>query len=203
MGTKPQTIDVGEGMEMVIQDHLGGYIVGGDPATQFPVLWQWMIEAHECTRILDVGCGDGTALRTMRELGATYVCGIDGVKQDAPNIIQHDYERGPLTHFEGSEMGFDMVWCCEFVEHVEERFVRNFLETFKASRRFVLMTHGEPGQPGHHHVNNQPAEYWKGALASIGFEFDEQLTQLTRGFASANDSIWNHYRRAGLAFRRA
>lgn len=195
-------IDIVHGMAVPKRaPHLGGYIPGGDPATQFPDLWKWMIDVHECRMILDVGAGDGTALRTMKDLGAT-VIGIDGVPQDDPLIITHDYETGPIMNFEGSSAGFDMIWCCEFVEHIEQRYVPNFLATFGSSNRFILMTHGEPGQPGHHHVNNQPADYWKGALAAIGFEFDEQLTALSRGFASANLDQWNHYRRAGLAFRR-
>ena len=96
--------------------------------------------------------------------------------------------------------GYDLVWSCEFVEHVAEEYVPNFLATFGAAR-FVLMTHGEPGQPGYHHVNNQSAGYWISKLASIGFRFDEQLTKVTRIFAGANASPHNHYLRSGLAFK--
>jgi SAM-dependent methyltransferase len=183
--------------------HLGGYIPGGDPATQYPDLWRWMIETHLVETILDVGCGDGTALKTMGELGAKHTWGIDGVPQESQAIIEWDYEKGEFpsdTMYFADE--FDLIWCCEFVEHIEERYVPNFLRTFQCSRRWILMTHGEPGQPGHHHVNNQPADYWKGALAAIGFQYDEQTTAMARGFASMNLDQWNHFRRSGLVFRR-
>src|SRR5262245_45998341 len=185
MATRRGQIDAVDG-RAVPRDapHLGGDMPGGDPATQYPDLWKWMIETHEVKRILDVGCGDGTAIKTMKDLGAD-VRGIDGVLQPSLDIVEWDFSKGPFsespTQFTAA---FDMVWSCEFVEHVEERYVPNFLQVFGYSLRWVLMTHGEPGQPGHHHVNNQTADYWKGALASIGFEFDEQTTALARGFAS-------------------
>lgn len=193
-------VDAGGNLKMVTDGHLGGYIEGGDPATQYPEMWSWMVQDHVVRSVIDVGCGDGQAVKYFRDLGCA-VLGVDGIHQKDEAIVVHDYETGPWpmdAHVEPC----DLVWSCEFVEHVEERFVPNFLHTFALSQRFVLMTHGEPDQPGWHHVNNQTADYWKGALASIGFEFDAQLTQLTRGFASANTSPWNHYRRSGLAFRR-
>ena len=60
----------------------------------------------------------------------------------------------------------------------------------------------EPGAPGWHHVNCRTADYWKGVFAGAGFEFDESLTAMTRMIAACNTSVFNHYRRSGLAFRR-
>lgn len=188
--------------------HLGGYVAGGDEATAFPHLWTWLAKDLRVGSVLDVGCGDGVALRAFRSRGiAAY--GVDGVEQDDPDIVQHDYTRGPLyLADDGTEVAslaaaadFSLVWACEFVEHVEAEYVPNFLETFRQAR-LVLMTHAFPGQDGHHHVNCQPAEYWVGALAAVGYRFDAATTQITRALAGANPSPWNHYARSGLAFRR-
>ena len=190
-----------------IAPHLGGYIPGGDPATYYPDLWRWLVEDYGVGSMIDVGCGEGHAINFFEDLGCR-VLGIDGVSQPLPRekFWQNDYTRYPFPEPIGATFfpevdPFDLVWSCEFVEHVEERYVPNFLETFKLAP-IVLMTHAESGQQGHHHVNCRTADYWKGVLAAIGFQFDEQLTVVTRELASINDSPYNHYRRSGLAFRR-
>ena len=157
--------------------------------------------------MIDVGCGEGHAINFFEELGCR-VLGVDGVVQpmSREKFWQHDYTRYPLPEPIGTTLHphmdpVDLVWSCEFVEHVEERYVPNFLETFRLAP-IVLMTHAEPGQDGWHHVNCRTADYWKGVLAAIGFSFDEQLTSVTRELAAINDNPYNHYRRSGLAFRR-
>lgn len=185
--------------DMICEGHLGGYVEGGDEATYYPALWNWLVKDYGIRSVIDVGCGDGVAVnyfRTMREI-SSQVLGIDGCKQNHPCIIQHDYTTGvPRETF-----GCDLVWSCEFVEHVEERYMPNFLATF-ACANTVLMTHAMPGQQGWHHVNCQPPEYWRGAMAAIGYDFDMQLTRTTRELAAQNPSPWNHYKRSGLAFTR-
>jgi len=181
---------------MIVDGHLGGYVEGGDAATYFPDLWRWLVDTWEIGSVVDVGCGEGHALRFFRDLGVT-VIGVDGIEQPDSSIITHDYTQGPLSAMQE----VDLAWSCEFVEHVEERYVPNFLATF-ARARYVLITHGEPGQPGWHHVNNQPADYWRGALAAVGYEYDEVLTFQARRLAGLNDDPYNHFRRSGLAFRR-
>lgn len=179
--------------------HLGGYIVGGDPATWYPDLWRWLVEDYGVRSVVDVGCGEGHALRFFEDCGSK-VLGIDGVAQSHKAVRTHDYANGPL-HVE--HIGrFDLCWSCEFVEHVEERFVANFLATF-ACAEIVLMTHAEPGQQGWHHVNCQTADYWKGALAACGFAFDPELTAVTRELADLNLDPYNHFLRSGLAFRKS
>jgi SAM-dependent methyltransferase len=185
---------------MMTAGHLGGYVVGGDNATYYPGLWDWLVDTWEVRSVIDVGCGEGHALSYFRDKGCK-VLGIDGIPQDDPDIITWDYTNGPGNIITGVLGMYDLAWSCEFVEHVEERYVPNFLATF-ACAKYVLMTHGQPGQPGWHHVNNQPSDYWRGAMAAIGYEYDEVLTAQSRGFASMNTDPYNHFRRAGLAFRR-
>lgn len=175
--------------------HLGGYIPGGDPATHYPDLWEWLV--HEGVKsVLDIGCGEGLALKFFGQLGCR-VLGVDGVEQDDPSIICHDYTQGPLVIPDP----FDLVWTCEFVEHVEEQYVPNFVTTFKAANA-VLMTHAEPGQPGYHHVNCQPAEYWIATMKEAGYRFDEDFTRQARELAAINSFPINHFSRSGLAFVR-
>lgn len=176
--------------------HLGGYVSGGDPATQFPDLWDWLVWSLGVRSVLDLGCGDGQAVQHFRNLGCD-VLGIDGVPQDDIDIIQWDYTEGaPVIDRE-----FDLCWSCEFVEHVEERFMTNILDSMRHCDK-VLITHAEPGQAGHHHVNCQAPTYWIEMLSTIGYRLDVQLSDQTRRLAAINQNPWNHYLRSGLAFRR-
>ena len=176
--------------------HLGGYIVGGDPATYYPDLWAWLVKEHGVRSVLDVGCGEGHALRYFRELGVL-AWGVDGVPQADAYTCEHDFTHGQYM----TARRYDLLWCCEVVEHIEERYAHHLLETFKAAD-MVLMTHAAPGQPGYHHVNCKTADYWVGALAAVGFYLDELLTQNARAQASRNLDPHNHFLRSGLAFRR-
>ena len=91
---------------------------------------------------------------------------------------------------------FDLVWSCEFVEHVEQQYEPHFLRTFQ-SGDIVMMTFAEPGQPGWHHVNCQNGPYWAYRLFQHGFELDRDLTEESRALSDGG-----HYRRSGLLFRR-
>lgn len=182
--------------EFVMAGHLGGYVAGGDPATQYPDLWAWLVRWRGVRSVLDVGCGDGQALRYFRDLGCD-VLGVEGVPQDDPDIVEHDFTLGPYV----PPREFDLCWSCEFVEHVEQAYEANFLATFSCAA-LVLMTHADPGQPGHHHVNCQTGEYWVEKMQGIGYELYPLLTTATRRMAAANDSPWNHYARSGMAFER-
>lgn len=189
----------------VTDGHLGGYIEGGDPATQFPQLWEWLVKIRGVSSVLDVGCGDGAAMRAFDQLGAE-VLGVDGIPQPDPRIFLHDFTTGPWN--EPTEVLIalaarkpDLVWSCEFVEHVEERYLNNVLDALTLGPT-VLLTHANPGQPGYHHVNCRSDDYWIGAMATRGYEFDHALTRDTRAIAGANTDPNNHYVRSGLAFTR-
>lgn len=188
---------------MIITDpekpHLGGFMDGpvGDEATYFPELWSYMVNDYSAESVIDVGCGSGVAVRYFRELvGPGNVCGIDGIPQHDPNIIVHDYTLGPLV-----PSNYDLAWCCEVVEHIQERFLPNILSTL-ACAKTILITHAFPGQPGHYHVNCRMRDYWIGVFAAIGYQLDKELTATTRDLACLNKSLWNHYRRSGMAFVR-
>lgn len=179
--------------------HLGGYIRGGDPATYFPDLWRWLVEEWGVQSVIDVGCGEGHAVKFFRDELGIRAHGIDGLRQRDPDITQHDFSKGPLRMIPGGF--YDLAWSCEFVEHVEERYIRHFLRVFRECR-WVLLTHADPGQRGHHHVNCRPADYWVGVLAAAGFRYDEVSTLQARGVAALNRNKDNHFVRSGLAFRR-
>ena len=184
--------------------HLGGYIQGGDEATWCPNLWQWIVQSHGIKSVLDVGCGEGHSTKFFRDLGLD-VLGVEGCQTAIDNsvvpenVVKHDFRDGPFM----PDRQFDMVWSCEFVEHVDEKFVTNILKTFSHAKRLVLMTHAVPGEEyGHHHVNCRPSSYWIEHFEKRGFDWRFGLTKQAR--ITTLEDFWhiNHFARSGLVFLR-
>ena len=191
-------------MQMVNQGHLGGYIAGGDPSTWCPHLWRWGAEDRGARSVLDVGCGEGHSTAFFRSLGCE-VLGIDGFDQAirdsvVPDAVQlHDFTLGPFA----GDRRFDLVWSCEFLEHIGEEFLPNVLRSFQLADKFVLVTHAFPGQPGHHHVNCRSTAYWIQVLEGAGFTCDVGLTVAARRVTLTDLAEYpNHFARSGLVFRR-
>lgn len=192
-------------IEFVTDGPLGGYVKSsetfphGDWWTWCPRVWDFIAREFKPSSLVDVGCGEGHALRYFIDLGIGAI-GIDGMAtaQDAGIVPRelikvHDFTTGlpVLKHH------IDVIWSCEFVEHVEEQFIDNFLSVFQRARRAVLMTHAMPGQAGHHHVNCQPPEYWIRHMSARGFRVDQQMTDKTRSLAP-----YTHWERSGIVFVR-
>ncbi|EED35420.1 conserved hypothetical protein [Luminiphilus syltensis NOR5-1B] len=192
------------------EGHLGGYISArhpdahqlsienGDPLTWSPTLWRWIVEELGVTSVLDVGCGEGHAAGFFLELGCD-VQGVDGsaeaLRDSAipKNHVRHDFTAGPYHPLRR----FDMVWSCEFVEHVEERYCENFLATFATAEQYIFMTAAPPGQPGWHHVNCQPSSYWVSKVEQRGFALSQHLTDRARAMVEPG-----HFAHTGLVFKR-
>ncbi len=179
---------------MATDHHLGGYWPGGDPYSWTPTLWKWLVETHDVRSMIDVGCGEGHAMREFRRLGCEAE-GVDGVALGAGAIL-HDYTLGPYS----PSRRYDLAWSCEFVEHVEEQYVPNFLATFQAAN-LLLLTHGVPGQAGHHHVNCQWAGYWLELLGTKGWAYDFEMTEKARELAKLDNSL-AYFAMTGLALWR-
>ena len=112
--------------------------------------------------------------------------------------VLHDYCDGP---YEPSRR-YDLIWCAEFVEHVEDRYVANFLRTFTFADKYVAMTYALPGQGGHNHVNERSELYWLEKISSIGFAIDWTLTEKARSLVPESRVVGKHFRGKGLVFKR-
>jgi len=194
-------------MEQYEDNHLGGCVKGGDPATFYPNTWNFIINNFNLKSILDIGCGEGHALSYFKEKGLS-VLGIEGLKEAIDNssdkikenIILCDFTKDTFTDF---KQNYDAVWCCEFVEHVEQKFENNFLNSIiKSGAKYVFLTHATPGQGGYHHVNLQHSSYWIAKLSDLGYELDPTITRQCRTIAYMENinPVYNHFHNHGLVF---
>lgn len=179
--------------------HLGGYVADGDPHTFLPDIWGYILLKYKPTNILDVGCGTGHALKWFRDYGKLSVLGIEGdvsaiEKSVIPieRIRPHDYTSGPLKLNGKYDLGLSL----EFLEHVEEKYINNFMVTF-TSCKYLLVSHAIPGQDGHHHVNCQNKEYWIDCFKKNNFV---EITEETKTFVETNKKLNSPWCRGNLIF---
>jgi len=147
----------------------------------------FLIEKYGIKSWLDIGCGPGWMVKMAQEKGLDAI-GVDGdFSVTPPEEIKdkhfiHDFSVGSWT----PPRKFDLAWTVEFVEHVEARYISNFVEPMK-SCKYVVMTHAFPNQPGHHHVNCQTTEYWVHIMLAFGFEVDLEATNALRASSTMEE----------------
>lgn len=176
--------------------HTGGNIWQGDPWTFAPSVWKFMIDRFAVQSVLDVGSGRGHAAHWFHKNGCK-VLAVDGNTKNVNNAlyptVYHDFADGPFT------CRVDMIHCQEVVEHIHEQYLPYLLHTF-TNADVILMTHAQPGQPGHHHVNCQTSNYWIEKLESVGFGLAFEDTRHVKDEAIKDNA--HHIIRSGMVFVR-
>ena len=125
--------------ESVNEGHLGGWSYLGDSFTYYPMVWDYLISKYNIKSVIDVGCGRGFSSLYFKSAGCSVV-GVDGSQRAKDsslipeNFYHHDYSKGK-SEISGD---FDLAWSCEFVEHVEEQYIPNFMEDFKKAKYLAI-----------------------------------------------------------------
>ena len=147
----------------------------------------YFIENLDVKSMVDIGCGPGGMVELAMNKGLD-VIGLDGdytVKRPErvkDNVVIHDFCIGPYI----LDKKYDLAWTVEFVEHVEEKYMDNFIDVMKQCK-YVIMTHAFPHQPGHHHVNCQFASYWIKQMEARGFMYDDFTTKSVRQMSTMRE----------------
>lgn len=154
------------------------------------------IDKFDIKSYLDIGCGPGGMVELAHSKGL-HSMGIDGdftlERPDSLRYFLHDYTKGPADI--GDEL-WDLGWSCEFLEHVEERYMDYYMDTFMKCKR-IIITHAFPGQGGHHHVNEQDPNYWFQQFGRRGFLLDMVTTDEVR---KASTMQQRYIRTSGMVF---
>jgi SAM-dependent methyltransferase len=168
---------------MIQEGHLGGFIDLGDGGTYYPYMWSYLVKTYNIKSVLDIGCGRGYSALYFKSLGCN-VTGIDGSKQAfEDNVIKDTFVHHDYTLGSSSVTGeYDLGWSCEFVEHVEEKYLPNFMQDFQKCN-YIAMTFAGVGQAGHHHVNCNTQDYWIKTLKDYGFDYQQEDTETLRRWA--------------------
>jgi SAM-dependent methyltransferase len=140
---------------------LGGNTVEGDPFTYAPRVWDYLIDRFVIRSMLDLGSGLGHSSEYFFRRGVRVIA-VEGLSSNIQGsiypAIQVDIRKEKIN------CKVDLVHCQELVEHIEEEFLKNLLRSLTTGK-IILLTNALPEQGGHHHVNEQPTQYWIDQLA--------------------------------------
>lgn len=165
----------------MLEEHLGGH---GNKTHLDNGALDWAIDRFGIQSYLDIGCGPGGMVELANSKNLE-VLGVDGdytlhrYNRDA--FLIHDFTTGPAP----IEKKYDLAWSVEFVEHVYEEYMPNYMPAFQQCK-YVIMTYAPPGWEGHHHVNLQEEDYWISKFAEYGFTYNEEYTNELRRESTMN-----------------
>ena len=116
--------------------------------------------------MIDIGCGLGYQVKIAKELGIN-AWGIDGDPNVNPDILI-DYTKKSYR----PSYDIDLAWSVEFLEHVPERFINNYMETFERCR-YIVCTASYFSSKRHYNV--QDIDYWIRLFRENGFVYSSYL----------------------------
>ena len=182
-------------------EHLGGHL--NRTNTDEPLL-RYVKDRFKIETMLDIGCGPGGMKEIANGMGIDWY-GVDGdttVIENTDYSLVHDFTFGEAK----IDKTFDLIWCTEFLEHIEEKYVPNYMPLFEKGKMAVV-TAAPPGWPGHHHVNCREESYWVDIFKNYGLRFNEQLTNEFKTISKMNPIAGyqmgdrkNFFKRAGMVF---
>ena len=152
---------------MSLPGHLGGHY---NFTAMVESTFDFIHKKYNIKSVIDIGCGPAGMTEYMISKGVDAI-GIDGdftlPKKD--HVIVHDYTKGQLE----LDRKFDLAYSTEFLEHVYEEYIPNFLPSFQKAK-YVFCSAAPKGQGGHHHVNENSKEYWIDIFDKYGFTYLEE-----------------------------
>ena len=133
----------------------------------------WIKENINPVHCLDIGCGPGTYVRSLRDCELEAV-GID-IDERVENI-PHLYRQSMFD----CNFTAELVLCLEVAEHIETELSADVAKSVcDAVRRpgILIWSAAHPGQGGVGHINCQTKEYWQELIESNGLVRDKTMEQ--------------------------
>jgi SAM-dependent methyltransferase len=119
---------------------------------------------------IDLGCGPGNWLATLREHGVSDVVGVDQNDYGAALKIPRDcFEQANLSAPYQNTRTFDLVICMEVAEHLPASGASTLIRSVTALGSVVLFSAAIPFQGGTDHRNEQWPDYWQRLFAEHDF----------------------------------
>jgi len=144
--------------------------------------------------VLDVGCANGTWLKSWQDHGIADIQGVDGdyVDREALEIPMDRFTSTNLNAPFDLDRKFDLVQSLEVGEHIAPAAADDFVDSIvRHAARFVIFSAAPPGQGGEHHINEQTYDFWRSKFSERGFvAFDFVRPQIKNDMKT---SYWYRY----------
>jgi len=111
---------------------------------------------------VDVGCGVGTWLSVLMQMGIKEIKGIDGnwVDKKFLEIPEERFLSIDLSQPFEIERQYDLAISLEVAEHLPPESAKDFIISLTKISDFILFSAAIPFQGGPNHINEQWQEYW-------------------------------------------
>lgn len=127
--------------------------------------------------VIDFGCGAGRYVHQLAEV--TDCRGYDG-NPHTPQITAGKCECLDISQPVQVNPA-DWVLCLEVAEHLPAEYEPTLLSNLdRHARRGIILSWAQPGQGGVGHVNEQTPTYVRECMHDLGYQLDEESSQLIR-----------------------
>jgi hypothetical protein len=130
--------------------------------------------------VLDVGCGLGTWLKVISDLGVEDFLGIDGI--EVPDeiffISKDNFKKYDLVDYWDIGRKFDLLFCLEVAEHLPSNFASNLIQNLTQHSDIIVFSAACPNQPGQGHINCQWLDYWQSIFNEYGYACYDEIRPL-------------------------
>jgi cyclopropane fatty-acyl-phospholipid synthase-like methyltransferase len=129
---------------------------------------------------VDFGCGTGTWLAVLKELGINEIKGYDGkwVEKNTLRIPSDCLTSTELDKEIILEKRYDLAVSVEVAEHLPVKSAKTFIKTLTEASDIVLFSAAIPYQGGTNHINEQWQEYWYNIFEGFGYAGTDCLRRM-------------------------
>lgn len=141
-------------------------------------LASWIKEYYNPKEVVDIGCGSGTYVYSLRDKE------IEAVGYDINDVVEGKEYLTKKSIFDLKHKS-ELIICLEVAEHIDSEYNDLIVEKLYKNLKpggTLIFTAAYPGQQGIGHINCQTKEYWWEKFTNIG---------LTRDLRAEND--WESY----------
>ena len=142
--------------------------------------------------VVDFGCGFGQYGKYFKTTSSNRIewVGYDG-SENIESVTSGFVKFIDLTEPKFLGTNYDWAISIEVAEHLPMHLESNFLYMLHVHNKMgIFLTWAIPGQGGHHHVNEQPTEYWINHLRKYNYEVLAEDTSRVRKLAEKNGAIY-------------
>lgn len=152
------------------------------------------------TRVIDLGGGTGAWCRAFRECGVANVTCIDHPRtlRSELHVAREEFLECDLNAGLPLPIACDLAVSLEVAEHLPPELGPGIVRFLTACASTVLFSAAIPGQPGHVHINERPARYWRELFGACGFE----ARDIIRPRIICDETVPYWYRQNMLIFAR-
>ena len=134
-----------------------------------PIIFKY----YKPNSVIDIGCGIGSWLKAVNEIGVNKFIGIDGNEiEEKFLLVSRKYIKidNLETHENINNEKYDLAMSIEVAEHLHNSCSVNFIETLTSYSDVILFSAAIPYQAGEHHINCNPPQFWVDIFKKYGYD---------------------------------